>query len=1672
MKRRIILILVIAVVLGGAVTGTVLWIQRNSGPSLLRRTDVAIRAAQYDKALVLAGKYIIKQPDDWRGYYKQGEANMYQGKYDEARASFQKAVGKASGELLPRLAEARTWSLPALQKMTSGDASDMKEATDGFDTALSLLQGLLPAGAQGASQPASAAAGFQAVRPEDKLDLLEAIGLIQSWKARALDVLASQYNHDAAVAKAGGGDDTELVNKYTQARKLAEGLKKEALYNLFLAVQMDPQVASGLNEQDKARWNRERQKKREQASQVLVQLCVDSNDPEVMKILGEVREAIMKLPAPSPIARMKLVDYDLGMQVRADAAATTAPATGPGAPTTAASDTAASIASVQTAGKALDDLLADVAKTHPNHPDLLQIKLRRAELAVRLGRLKEASDPDAAIVEYKKAEGLCDQVLGSKGDSRNMNARLFRAQAWLQEGVVYKAQAEAMRIEAQAGNEEKKDKERAELLKLAQVKFRDAEDALGKLAVDLPESIQVQYYYGMAAQNMGKTTATRDAMRAVTKLIPKYQDDIALQDRAQRVLASSLAQGGFNDTAYAEAKGYYEKKRKQKEDTLQDLRASAKKAADAGDNAAATAALEALAKAEKENDVDALRLLVGAAGSAGDSTARAEAIDALALAEKESTGQVEVMLTVVEGYEMLAEPVNARRVRDQVQAQLKAALEKNPDDARLHSQMAAVYASKGENLLAMQSYRTASRLEPGNLSYHVSLARLLLDAGQLDAANAECQEIIKLDPSNHAAARISANARLMTGQLGDSADIQEDITAGLMTGPRAAVSLLQSDQVDKCIEMCLKELKDRPDDAEWGLVLARAYMLKHQPEEAVKYLEVVLKSTPDDLRIYQGLAQAYGPMTDYQDRIAKLKQVPNVTPRNDLASLAVAAECSRLTQFELAIKIYDKVINDTATTALNGIRAQFGRAQALASMGRFDGAIADLDDLAKRRAVRQRALFLKARMVSLKSRPGSPAEKAGRIEAAKEIYAQVVNEAIGANVTEQGTGIGTLSLVVEDLAGLELFDEALKVSDQIVKLDPANVRGKLLRAALLASPKRLGETDQAHKERSEQAIRAHREAIAQAPDSPDAYIRLARHFAELDRPVDALKTLDELQSKGEAGKTEAAYERGMMFSRWGLRAEAVKAFDTLSQLTHAPNVLVMLGKGLIQAGEVAKARDVLNQVPPYAVAQYVESRLLLTNLAENLQDKLAILDKTEEVRPDRAAVLTTRMDVLVTAGQMSEAVKAFQAVVSRSYSSGPIPQELAALGLRAMVAANDLPAAVELASRMISDSDVRWQMLAVLLSMDSSADKAAGLLKIIPAKATPAEAVLGLCLALQKGEDGQAWMARIRQAKPEELAPSVRLLTALAGGDQAEAEALLGGFRSQALLSRAVANDLVKAGKSGDGKARAAATRLLKVSLASDLGMAPLACTWAVELLKSQPTCQWAAAQAIMSNRDVTQCRDVLGILQPADCVLATLLRAMVLSAENKPGEAAELFGQLLQGDPENVDLLLQQASNLQRVNRLEEALAIYRKLWQTLDAPAMANNAAYLLAQLGPKDPARLNEALSLIEQAMKKTSGDASSRDTRGWIFHLLGRNEEACADLRAAARGLPDSPEVHYHVGMAEAAMKNKDLARWHLQAAIDLGSQKTSATTAPAEEPAFVKAARDALKELDSSTASNR
>ncbi|HUS46651.1 MAG TPA: tetratricopeptide repeat protein [Phycisphaerae bacterium] len=1149
-----------------------------------------------------------------------------------------------------------------------------------------------------------------------------------------------------------------------------------------------------------------------------------------------------------------------------------------------------------------------------------------------------------------------------------------------------------------------------------------AEGELFALKPDFPRWAEAHAAYARAALASGKQELARTAWRDVTKIDPNHPV-------ARRYLAESLLKDGLPEEAFKDAKVYYE--------------------AWPGDPAA-------------------IRLYVVLAKRTDQPTL---ATDALEKALKDYRDRPDVLMAVAEGYAVLGDNEKAAKaLRDasdvkptttkarlavaralmltdrvaEAERILDAQLAEKPGlpQPEVCFELGRLYARTGRTLQAVEKYRTAVQQDSANPAYKLALARALFESGELE----ECSSTLEgLSPSDPEVGYLRLQLQLARGEAPGGEEILGQIAAAGRSGLPVAVAYMRSGRPGQCVDICLAELKKTPEQSQLRALLGQAYLALGQRAKGIEQLKLALKSAPAQPSVYRDLAQVLAPGADIEKVAKELHAVPNA--RAEMVGMACGWLLERQRKFPEAADVYGKLAEHGSTPEPSRNRARLYRARSLASAGQVDQALAELDRLAGDEALRKEVERHRAELlIGTKRFPEAQAALAKmRADAVKQKDADV------------------LGRVIPLYARMERFDDALGGCDDLEKLRPNDPRTFLLRGSVLLA---YGKTDE--------AVNAYGKAVEKQPGNIMLYLRLAGVLDAAQRPSEALQALDRLAALGKTGEAVALFHRGGMLARWGLQSQAVKCLEQLAGLGYStsPRFRLQLGRSLARLGQKDRAAGVLEEIPLHA-AEYVASRQILANMAQDTDAKLSILRDLDVARPGRAGVLTQQLAVLLEANRPSDAVKLFQDFAEKLGKDRPLPLTASHLAVRTMLDVGEHKAAEELALRIHTQTrHPLWRKLAALVILDEKPKDAEALLPDA-AQADLQDALVGLCAAVRAG-DAQAvkkWGTRLEQIDeqgkradpPRPVAAAYKVLVALARGDAEKARLALAELKAAGGMDGIVAAELVSSAE-GNPKTAEEAITLLKASVAGEVGLASAGASWALDLLKSRPTCQWAAAVVMSARPDAGTWRNIGKTLEPKDCALHKAVDALVLVTEGQHEQAAKLLAEAAQAGLTGPTLILQRANALEQAGRLPEALKLYRQSWDSSKNPYAGNNAAYLMTRLYPEDPAKLGDAQAIMEGALKNVPGAPAFRDTLGWILHLRGDKGGACVELRRAVKGLPDSPEVHCHLGLAEVAAGNRAMGAWHLEAAVHLGERlKAEGKNTKAHDEAVARA-REALKQV--------
>jgi tetratricopeptide (TPR) repeat protein len=129
------------------------------------------------------------------------------------------------------------------------------------------------------------------------------------------------------------------------------------------------------------------------------------------------------------------------------------------------------------------------------------------------------------------------------------------------------------------------------------------------------------------------------------------------------------------------------------------------------------------------------------------------------------------------------------------------------------------------------------------------------------------------------------------------------------------------------------------------------------------------------------------------------------------------------------------------------------------------------------------------------------------------------------------------------------------------------------------------------------------------------------------------------------------------------------------------------------------------------------------------------------------------------------------------------------------------------------------------------------------------------------------------------------------------------------------------------------------------------------------------------------------------------------------------------------------------RLGEWEAAEADFRKsLALNPGQPQVLNYLGYSMVE----KQVNLDEALSLIEQAVAAQPDSGAIVDSLGWVYYRLGRYEEAIVQMERAAELEPVDPVVNDHLGDVLWAVGRQTEAVFQWQRALSFGPEEVDAT----------------------------
>jgi tetratricopeptide (TPR) repeat protein len=188
---------------------------------------------------------------------------------------------------------------------------------------------------------------------------------------------------------------------------------------------------------------------------------------------------------------------------------------------------------------------------------------------------------------------------------------------------------------------------------------------------------------------------------------------------------------------------------------------------------------------------------------------------------------------------------------------------------------------------------------------------------------------------------------------------------------------------------------------------------------------------------------------------------------------------------------------------------------------------------------------------------------------------------------------------------------------------------------------------------------------------------------------------------------------------------------------------------------------------------------------------------------------------------------------------------------------------------------------------------------------------------------------------------------------------------------------------------------------------------------------------------------------QPGDRDVALTL-ADVYHSEKETQKARAIYDDVIAGlgtpQPSDWSLFYARGALSAELGDWDKSQADMKKgLELSPDEPILLNFLGYTWVDRGQN----LDEALAMIEKAVKLQPGDGNIMDSLGWALFKLGRYQDAVDNLEHAVQLVPQSPEINEHLGDAYWEVGRFNEARFQWSHAIAMGAKGKDATVLEAK-----------------------
>jgi tetratricopeptide (TPR) repeat protein len=514
---------------------------------------------------------------------------------------------------------------------------------------------------------------------------------------------------------------------------------------------------------------------------------------------------------------------------------------------------------------------------------------------------------------------------------------------------------------------------------------------------------------------------------------------------------------------------------------------------------------------------------------------------------------------------------------------------------------------------AIAAFKHAAQLDPRASDIVAELAGLYMRQSRLDEAIAAGEQALKVEPSNREAHRVLGivyatlveSGRRQTGRAQNSAAQAENLGKAIQhleqaidrqgeSDPNVRATLsrlyLASGAFEKAIPLLMDLVIQEPGWSDGPTLLAQAYAGAGRDADAIAWLE---RAAVDDPDLFATLAGFYERARRWNEAASTYARALAAQPRNADLKAQYAAALMNVGGQDALTKARDLLL-EVAAARPNDARSLYQLSQAQRRLGQHTAA----------EATARRIIALNGRSTLGYYALALALEERRQYQALVDALEPAVAD-FRSRAGSGSTGDNPVSLLLPHLGfayqELGSHDKAIATFEEAHKLAPtdltitaylaqANLTAKKYAAAIDVARK--GRTQDAgdlrfarleaqalrQSGKADEAVSLLQEYVKKQADRPESYVALAQLYADTKRGGEAIKVLQDAQSKFP-GDTTIGFELGAVFDKQKRFADAESAFRQvlLKEPDNAP-ALNYIGYMLAERGErLSESVDLLKK---------------------------------------------------------------------------------------------------------------------------------------------------------------------------------------------------------------------------------------------------------------------------------------------------------------------------------------------------------------------------------------------------------------------------------------------------------------------------------------------------------------